>query len=210
MSDDKKSLVKSEPEADGEHYGPAMLALKDDRERNFVIALFEAHSAAEAMRIAGYAVGGTPETHTRMASRKKTLPRIVDAMMEHQRALIRTEGPAALDVVRSVMRDITHKDRLKAAALVLDRTDMAITRQDITVKHEVVDRDAEGVLELRAILSLGPIDRIKLENLFGYGRLMKLEARMSDEDKGKLPILTASFVEIDTELENLLKDCNDE
>lgn len=209
MSDDKKSLVKAD-EADGEHYGPAMLALKDDRERNFVVALFEGHSAADAMRIAGYAPGGAPDTHTRMASRKKTLPRIVDAMMEYQRALIRTEGPAALDVVRSVMRDITHKDRLKAAMAVMDRTDMVITRQDITVKHEVIDRDAEGVLELRAILSLGPIDRAKLEGLFGYGRLMKLEARMSDEDKGKLPVIEASFVEIDTELEALMKDCNNE
>ena len=188
-------------EADGEHYGPAMLALKDDRERNFVVALFEAHSAAEAMKLAGYAVGGTPDTHARMASRKKTLPRIVDAMMEHQRALIRTEGPAALDVVRSVMRDITHKDRLKAASLVLDRTDMAITRQDITVKHEVIDRDAEGVLELRAILSLGPIDRSKLEDLFGFGRLMKLELLMADEDKGRLPVIDASFIELDADAE---------
>src|ERR1017187_7818415 len=116
-----KHLILTEDESD---LGPAMLACSK-QERIFVRALFEkpGHGAgARAARAAGYgSKGGATNTPARSANRLFNRPRVITAIAEMTGQQLRSDGPMAVQTVREVMADKTHKDRLKAARTVFER-----------------------------------------------------------------------------------------
>ena len=95
--------------------------------------------------------------------------------------MLRVGQPVAVHALYKVIGDATHKDHIRAVAMVLDRTDPATTRHDIAVTHKHVDIDAEGLEELKAARSLGAT-RERLVELFGASGLERLELREAREN----------------------------
>src|SRR5450759_1929202 len=136
-----KHLIPADEDED--ELGPKMAACSK-QERLFVRALFAnpGHGAgARAARLAGYGNANSPNvTFWRAANRLFNRPRVADAIAEMTRLLMRSEAPQAVQAVREIIKDKSHKDRLKAARSVIDRADPAEQRFVGEMHHTVEDR----------------------------------------------------------------------
>lgn len=189
-----------EVEATAEDFGPAMSAVFP-REREFIIALLEGKSAAQAAREAGYGApdgSSTAETMSRIGYRLTHTGRVIDALSEQAKRSVRGLVPEALKAAREVLMTTSHKDRVRVAMSVLDRIDPPQT--NINAHVEVVHRSAdmekhayELWQELRESMS-----RSLLAELLGARRLEHYEKIAA----GEAPI-DAEFVEIDPEVETM-------
>jgi len=184
-------------------YGPAMTAL-NPRQRIFVDLKMRGepgpHNTSAAVLGAGYL---TPDADPKLvaASAHKLLsnPKVVDALIEVSRQMIRTDGPEAVATVREILRDKSAKgsDRLKAASMVLDRTDP--TEQKIAVTHEQIDHEKDLLAYLRHRMSQGDTPE-QLEREFGYSDLPRLQALLADKAK-PAQVIEAEFKEVEDEEE---------
>ena len=183
MTAAKNSLATREPTPE---LGPAMRALPNDRWRAFLefylLGTFTNHrknnfgAQAEAARKAGFGGPKTkPSAMAHIAWRIMSDDRMIAAIAEESRKLLRSGAPEAVKAARNGVRDPTHKDHARFVAMVLDRTDPLESHQTIDVIHKHVDRDQEEIEELRAVRQLGA-PREKLIELFGGNRLARLEA----------------------------------
>jgi hypothetical protein len=177
---------------DGGQLGPAMRALPNDRWRAFVEFYLldtctNGHknnygAMAGAARKAGF---GNPKTKPRamahIAWRLMRDERMIAAVAEESRKLLRSGAPEAVKAVKNGVRDPTHKDHARFVAMVLDRADPITSHQHIEVVHKHVDPDQEALEELRALRSLGT-SREKLIELFGSNGLDRIE-RLEAVDK---------------------------
>ncbi len=158
------------------------------RERRFVHWLFQLPPKygfkVQAARLAGYGKNSTPNTLTEIVGDLLKKQRVVDLITEITRKMVRTSAPQAVAVVHEIMADPEHRDRLKAANVVLERLDPTVQRLDVNVKHEVVDRDKEMVNYLRKLKALG-VSREKLEEELGYSDLPRYERLLMLEDAAK-------------------------
>jgi phage terminase small subunit len=180
--------------------GPAMRALPSNRWRAFVeFYLLEepGHGAqAAAARKAGFGRSASkPSTMARIASRLMRDERVVAALAEESKKIVRGGAPEASKALLALVRDPSHKDHARAIGMVLARTDPEVTRNDINVNHRIIDPDQEAVEELRALRELGT-SREKLLELFGPNGLERLEAqelvRRSDEARVINPVPEAA------------------
>lgn len=165
--------------------GPAMRALPNDRWRAFVeFYVLETctnkhkdnyGAQANAARKAGF---GKPKTTPRamahIAWRLMSDERMLAAVAEESRKLLRAGAPEAVKAVKNGVRDPTHKDHARFVAMVLDRADPITSHQHIEVVHKHLDPDQEALEELRALRSLGT-SREKLIELFGSNGLERIE-----------------------------------
>jgi phage terminase small subunit len=166
-------------------YGPAMKALPSNRWRAFVtFYLMERPgygAATTAARRAGFGTArSTADTMHKTASRLMHDDRMLAALAEEARKIIRAGGLEAAQAAMALVRDPEHKDHARGIAMVLARTDPEIQRTDMHVVHRVVDPDMEALEELRAARALGAT-RERLLELFGGNylpRLEQLEAEM--------------------------------
>jgi hypothetical protein len=99
---------------------------------------------------------------------------MISSVAAESRRWLRGAHPEAVAALMNVVRDEGHRDHLKAALAVLDRTDPIVGRQQIEVTHRVVDPDQEALEELQALRQLGT-SREKLLELFGGNGLARLE-----------------------------------
>jgi hypothetical protein len=179
-----RSLARRKPEDWGQ-LGPAMRALPNNRWRAYVeYYLLEkpGHgSQTAAARRAGF---GTPKTTplnmARIASRLMRDERMVAAVAEEARKIVRGGAPEAAKALLALVRDPEHRDHARGIAMVLARTDPEVARHDVNVTHRVIDPDQEAIEELRALRSLGT-PRTKLLELFGPNGLDRIEAREAAE-----------------------------
>jgi hypothetical protein len=160
--------------------GPAMRALPNNRWRAFVeFYLLEkpGHGAqTAAARRAGFGTARTtPLNMARTASRLMRDERMVAAIGEEARKIVRAGAPEAAKALLALVRDPAHKDHARGISVVLARTDPEVTKHDLQVTHRVVDPDMEALEELRALRSLGT-SRAKLVELFGPNGLDRIEA----------------------------------
>jgi hypothetical protein len=174
--------------------GPAMKALPNDRWRAFVeFYLIETctnaskknHGAqAAAARKAGF---GNPDTDphgfAHIAWRLMRDDRVIAAVAEESRKMLRAGAPEAVKAVLAGVRDPDHRDHGRFVAMLLDRADPIESRQLVEVTHRTVDPDQEAIEELRAARALGA-SREKLMELFGGNYLPKLE-RLEAADTAK-------------------------
>jgi len=167
--------------------GPAMQAL-NERQRSFVehyLRLAPARGAqTDAARRAGYR-GSTKLNMARIASHLMRDPKIVAAIAEEAKKIIRGGSADAAKALMALVQDPKHRDHARAIDMVLARTDPEVSIHDVKVSHTVVDLDEEGLEELRALRQLGTA-REKLVELFGpngLDRLEALEARRADKAK---------------------------
>jgi hypothetical protein len=161
-------------------WGPCMRALPSDRWRAFVEHLVlgaGGHGAqAAAARKAGFGHARTrPITMAKIASRLARDDRVISAIAEESRKIIRIGAPAAARALLNLVNDPTHKDHGRAVGLLLARTDPETSTQNINVTHKLLDPDAEAIEELRALRQLGT-PREKLLELFGPNGLERVEA----------------------------------
>lgn len=172
--------------------GPAMRALPNDRWRAFVefyIAQTFTNknrdnygAQAAAARAAGF---GKPKTTPRamahIAWRLMSDDRMIAAIAEESRKLLRAGAPDAVKAVKNGVRDSSHKDHARFVGMVLDRVDPITSCQHVEVIHRTVDPDMEALEELRALRQLGT-SREKLIELFGSNGLDRIE-RLEAADK---------------------------
>lgn len=158
--------------------GPAMQAL-NERQRAFVRHLVTGpvgHGRlTKAYRLAGYqSKGGKPTTLSKEAHSLSRDERIIAAVAEESRKVIRIGHPEAVAALFAVIRDPTHRDHMRAVTAVLDRADPIATKHIVDVTHRHLDADQEGLEELRALRQIGAT-REKLIELFGGNGLARLE-----------------------------------
>jgi hypothetical protein len=111
----------------------------------------------------------------KISSRLAHDEKVLAAINEEARKLLRSSGVEATKALLALVHDNTHKDHARSVAMVLARTDPEITHHDMNVVHRVIDEDQEGLEELRALRQLGT-SREKLLELFGGNGLLRLEA----------------------------------
>lgn len=160
--------------------GPAMLALPNDRWRAFVECyLLEKPGRGAQTNAARRAGFGKPSTRAltmaRIASRLMRDDRMVAAIAEETRKLLRGGAPEAAKAILELIRNPGHKDHARAIAMVIDRTDPVETRHHLDVVHKHIDPDQDAIEELRALRKIGA-SREKLVELFGYNGLERVEA----------------------------------
>jgi len=155
------------------------------RERRFVYWLLNLPPKkgfrVRAARLSGFGESSTPHVLNSLVQALLGQQRIIDLIVEVTRKQIRSSAPEALAAVREIIADPTHRDRLKAAQTILERIEPTMQRIDVSVKHEVVDRDGEAVAYLRKLKSLN-VSREKLEEELGYSDLPRYERLLELED----------------------------
>jgi len=131
---------------------------------------------AAAARAAGFGRKSTPAILAKIAWRLSRDERMIAAIAELSRAIIRVGAPQAATALINLVRDSSHKDHARALEMVLARTDPAESRHKMEVVHKTVDPDEEAIEELQALRKLGT-PRAKLVELFGHNGLERIEAR---------------------------------
>jgi hypothetical protein len=185
--------------------GPAMRALPHARWRAFVEFLLlepPGHGAqTAAARRAGFGHARTkPITMAKIASRLMRDDRVVAAIAEEARKLLRGGAPDAVKALLNLVRAPEHRDHARGIAMVLSRTDPEVQRIDTHVTHRVVSADEEALEELRAARALGAT-RDKLIELFGGNYLPRLERLEAVEIERSAKIIDGEAVEIEQQRE---------
>jgi len=152
----------------------------------------------QAAKLAGYGKNSTPHVLNSIAQDLLAKQRVVDLITEVTRKQIRSTAPEAIAAVREIIADKEHRDRLKAATIILERIEPTLQRLDVHVKHEVVDRDAEAVAYLRKLKALG-VERSKLEEELGYSDLPRYERLLELEDakNAMAPVIDANYAVVE-------------
>ena len=170
-----------------EHWGrdgPAVQALPNQRWRDFVyhyVTQPPGHGAlTNAARLAGFGKSSTPANLAKIAWQLSHDERMIAAIAEVSRAIVRRCAPEAANALLAMVRDPEHREHARAVGMVLARTDPEVTRHDISVTHKVIDEDEEAREELRALRALGT-SREKLLELFGVNGLARIEALEATE-----------------------------
>ena len=151
-----------------------------------------------AARLAGYGKNSSPHVVNSIAQDLLAKQNVVNLIEEVTRKQIRSAAPEAIAAVREIIADPQHRDRLKAATVILERIEPTLQRLDVHVKHEVVDRDAEAVAYLRKLKALG-VERSKLEEELGYSDLPRYERLLELEDakNAMAPVIDADYAAVE-------------
>jgi hypothetical protein len=161
--------------------GPAMQALPNAKWRAYVYHLItqkSGHGAlTRAARAAGFGKNSTPTNLAKLAWRLSREERVIAAVAEESKKVIRLGHPEAAAAVINLIRNPKHRDHMRAVDAVLSRADPieSHSRHNIEVLHRTIDPDREALEELRALRHLGT-PREKLLALFGHNGLDRIEA----------------------------------
>lgn len=181
--------MNKEIEATDDDALSAVMQACSARERIFIETLFdhpERGGRIIAAKAAGYG-GENPKrtTLSRMATKVLRRPHVLAAMQELTQQYIRALGPLAITVVREVMADKAHKDRLKAARTVFERVDPAQFNMNVDVTHRgttAAERE-ETTLQMLQWMRSMEVPRSKLIEYFGYSGLSVYEAKLEIRDR---------------------------
>lgn len=131
--------------------GPAFAALTE-KQRRFVLALFDAPkshgSLTFAARAAGYNASTADSLHS-IAHQLGSDPKIEAAISELSRQYLVTLGPRAVRAMRKVLDDDKHRDFGRVIGIVMDRVSPTQSTAVLKVEGEVKvsSADAARVLE---------------------------------------------------------------
>jgi phage terminase small subunit len=142
---------------------------------HYVTAPPKKGSLVEAYRQAGYGAGSTPTIQAKAAWRLSRDERVIAAISEESKKILRVAFPEAANALVNLVRDDTHKEHGRAIQMIMDRVFAVETKHNIEVVHKTLDPDVEAVEELRALRKLGTV-RDKLIELFGGNGLARIEA----------------------------------
>jgi hypothetical protein len=142
--------------------GPAMRNLPSDRWRAAAVARFMVKRGrwggnTQAVRVAGFGnEEGTTTPRSMRATAYKVFhdPRMLAALDELGKEFLRGGVPDALTVVHEIMSDKKHKDRLKAAQVVINYAHPVQTAHHVTVEHVDDRRMVDFALKLATELGI--------------------------------------------------------
>jgi phage terminase small subunit len=176
---------------------PELAALPTAKMRAFVDCLFEQDGGGKllkptaAARASGYA--GDSHQLNSIAQRLVKDPRITAAIKAETQRRIRNLGPDALAALTHIMGDWTHKDRLKAVNVVLERVDPVAQKIDVQHTH-VVDHTKTALEHLKRLKDLG-VSREVLVREFGEIGLARWEGMLAQEQTAP-QVIDAEFTEV--------------
>lgn len=186
-----QSHAGSLPEIDPSEYGPAMLALSDDRRRQFVINTFRFATYTEAYcATPGY--NATADNSAKnSASRLASDPKVQAAIHELGRLHYGGLAPLAVRQTKAVLEDKSHKEFGKTLRMVCGYLWPA--QQEIAVTHHHEGAEGEA-LAIRLLIEMrqNGTSRSALLELFGRALLEKAEGH-------RQRLIEGSAVEINTE-----------
>jgi hypothetical protein len=188
------------PSVDGTEWGPCMKALKSDRHRMFVLALYQIPPGyganVKAAKIAGFGtMTSSAKSWSVIATRLAHDEAILAALHEEDQKRIRASAPRAIRALQGLLEDPTAKDHARGIAMVLDRVHPTETHHHVEVRH-IVDHDAEAIAQLRMLKSL-EVSRAKLVEVFGAIGLSRYERMLESADAKNSPrLIEGSAVEI--------------
>lgn len=139
-----------------ESYGPAMRACTV-LQRRFVIALLSQGTAnfTQASVEAGYQ--GDARTHSVNGHHLAHNPKIQEAMHEEAKRRLHAGVIPAISTLVEVATDKFHKDRVKAAGMILNRVGLhEMTEHKVTVENVSDSAMVERITALSAKLGLDP------------------------------------------------------
>ena len=165
--------------------GEAMRKLPSARWRLFVeFYLLEkpGHGAqTRAARRAGFgSQNSTSQSMALIVWRLMRDDRIIAAIAEESRKLLRSGAPEAVKALQNMIRDSSHKDHAKAVAIALDRCDPITTKHLIDVTHRHLTLDDEAVEALRTMRAMKST-REQLVDFFGEAGLARYENILAQE-----------------------------
>ena len=197
----RNTLSEPLPQVDGTEWGPCMAALKSDRHRAFVLALYQIRQGygahVKAAKLAGWGTSTTSaKSWSVIATRLSHDAKILAAIHEEDQKRIRASAPRAIRALEHLIEDPTHRDHARGIGMVLDRVHGVEQRHVVDVHHHV-DHDAEAVAELRMLKSLD-VARDKLVEVFGFTGLPRYERLLAIEDDKRMPrVIEGTAVEIE-------------
>jgi hypothetical protein len=169
--------TNEQPETWGE-LGPAMRALslmQRDFVRHLVTGKPGYGALTAAARKAGYGKNSKATTLQKHAHDLSRNPRIIAAIAEEAKKVVRGVGHAeAVVAVMNMVRDPKHRDHARAVFGILDRVDAVVGKLSVDVMHRIEDPDRAALEELKALRALGT-SREKLLELYGPNGLDRLE-----------------------------------
>jgi hypothetical protein len=171
-------MAGAEQETWGE-LGPAMKKL-NERQRDFVRA-FVLEKPGYGALVKSYRKAGFGHPNSKGSTLSKDAhhlsrdPRIIEAVAEEAKKVLRLGHPQAVNAALALIRDPSHRDHARAVFGLLDRVDPATTKHSVDVVHRVEDPDRVALEELKALRTLGT-GRAKLLELYGSNGLDRLEA----------------------------------
>jgi hypothetical protein len=174
------AVAKPPPREPVPELGPAMRILPP-RWRVAVLALFETKGdRTAAIFAAGYRA--KPDSLKVMASRIFADDRVRLAVAEECKRRIDTSEPEVLETVAGIMRDPTEKsaDRLRAAAMIWDRSNPVMTKHQVNVTHTLSVEETE-IQHFRALQKLGAPQEAFM-NRFGPNGLARVQALIAAEN----------------------------
>lgn len=124
--------------------GPAMLALPNDHMRAFVQCFVDTggRSATEAARMAGYSDNSSLSLRVH-ANRLAHDSRIQAAIQEQARNMMTAAAVMAVGTITTIAANPTHKDQLRAALAILDRTGLHAMTENKTTVEVSINRDEQ-------------------------------------------------------------------
>jgi phage terminase small subunit len=166
--------------------------LPSDGERRFVLAYVENGGVgSQAARDAGYS-GSTVQSQASIAYRLLKRERIHDAILAYSKRYLRSLVPTAVNTVKEILEDPTHKDRLKAAREIIDRTDAKISQ--VNVDHTIHLDPQRDSLEWLKHLKAIDAPRVLLIQEFGEFGLEHYEKLLA---KATANVIEGEFIEIE-------------
>src|SRR5262245_60834736 len=134
-----------------EMYGPKMLALANDLQRRFAWHMAcGALNATQAAQDAGYwnaSEAGKVRGHELMQN-----PKVLDAIEEVGRNVLRGLGPLAIRAARAILMQPKHRAHARMIEAVMDRAGYAAqTEHKVTVEHKVDTREIEELARRLAL-----------------------------------------------------------
>jgi phage terminase small subunit len=162
------------------------------KERTFVDRYLALGGARGAGKKAAEAAG-FPSSWAGIAShRLLRRPRVAHAIEQESKRLVRALGPQAIKVLKEILDDKQHKDRLKAARTVLERIDPALVgfqhqhRVDVAVETSGIETALRMLQVMRELRVPIEVQREKV----GVNLFPQLEAMLDGEavnGNGKAP-----------------------
>ena len=133
------STNSAEHKEDWGELGPAMRALPNERWRNFVryyVADTKHGAITRAARKAGWGRPNTkPSSLSKQAHDLSRDERVIAAVAEESRRMLRVGHPEAVNALYKLVRDPKHRDHARAIAMVIERCDPVVTRHSVDVTH---------------------------------------------------------------------------
>jgi phage terminase small subunit len=157
------------------------------RWRKCVEMLFVAQgNQTQALRLAGYE--GASDSLSSMAWRMFSDDRVRKALREECDRRVETLEPEVMGITLEIVRDLATKpaDRLRAAAMLWDRSNPVVTKSLIKVEHHLSEPERE-IQHYRALQRLGAPRDAFLQR-FGPNGLPRVEALVLAEENKRRQI----------------------